>query len=443
MSRPLSLPTARVREPDPQFGTVLFETGAPVRFTFLRNTEPSPHFGARYGQDVEPTGRYILHKTEGSTPPRGWTTGVVELRRPLVMPLTTGADIYGPDGWKAHLVRATGKRGRALSRALLARGYDGVVTVTSGETREIVCLSAAVAPKKARRDPRRSTRRTPMRSLRRDPGPDYEAKRAARIERMRARAAGLRAEGQSRHAAGWKILDRIPLGQPILVGHHSERRHRRDLQRSHRNMEKSWEATQRAQDLERRASAAETSTAVSSDDPRAVEKLEAKLAGLVRDQERMKLANALLRKKATDEQIAAALGWTVAQAQKLKVADPFGRVGFPAFAVSNNSAEIRRVKARIAELRARAAAPPRPAQAFGAVRVEESDNRVRLYFPGKPDAAVRAEMKSHGFRWSPTEGAWQRQATADARYWATQLAAKFGTRTDPRRARKLMRGYRR
>jgi hypothetical protein len=31
----------------------------------------------------------------------------------------------------------------------------------------------------------------------------------------------------------------IPLGQPILVGHHSERRHRNAIERSHRNMRKS------------------------------------------------------------------------------------------------------------------------------------------------------------------------------------------------------------
>jgi len=57
---------------------------------------------------------------------------------------------------------------------------------------------------------------------------DYSAERADRLteraERVQAQAG---AASERAHAIG----DGIPLGQPILVGHHSERRHRRDLAR--------------------------------------------------------------------------------------------------------------------------------------------------------------------------------------------------------------------
>lgn len=35
--------------------------------------------------------------------------------------------------------------------------------------------------------------------------------------------------------------------------------------------------------------------------------------------------------------------------------------------------------------------------------------RIRLHFPGKPTPAVIATLKSNGFRWAPSERAWQRQ----------------------------------
>ncbi len=47
----------------------------------------------------------------------------------------------------------------------------------------------------------------------------------------------------------------------------------------------------------------------------------------------------------------------------------------------------------------------------GVIVTNEDINRVQIIFDSKPDEAVRRELKSLGFRWSPREGAWQAQRT--------------------------------
>ena len=48
---------------------------------------------------------------------------------------------------------------------------------------------------------------------------------------------------------------------------------------------------------------------------------------------------------------------------------------------SNEGADKRRIAARIAELETRATTPARAAEVVGSVRIEEAENRVRMFFP--------------------------------------------------------------
>ena len=50
----------------------------------------------------------------------------------------------------------------------------------------------------------------------------------------------------------------------------------------------------------------------------------------------------------------------------------------------------------------------------GKVVINQEVNRVQIIFDGKPDPDVRSELKGEGFRWAPSQGAWQRQLTDNA-----------------------------
>ncbi len=95
---------------------------------------------------------------------------------------------------------------------------------------------------------------------------------------------------------------------------------------------------------------------------------------------------------------------------------------YPSWALSNNNAEIRRVKERIASL-TRQKEIGYTGWDFDGGRVEanKEDNRLQIIFDDKPDEETRAELKSNGFRWAPSAGAWQRQLNDNAIYAAGKL----------------------
>lgn len=150
---------------------------------------------------------------------------------------------------------------------------------------------------------------------------------------------------------------------------------------------------------------------ISSDDPQAVEKLEAKLATLEKHQEMMKAANAAIRMKDPAKGDA-----------KLRAPDFCGRIGYPAYELQNNNANIRRIRGRIAELKKRTESTPEGWEFDGGrVVVNTAENRLQIIFDGKPNADIRTELKGEGFRWAPSQGAWQRQLTDNAMRAARRL----------------------
>ena len=161
------------------------------------------------------------------------------------------------------------------------------------------------------------------------------------------------------------------------------------------------------------------------DDPQAAAKLEAKLVKLESAQETMKAVNAYFRKNKTlegcpsltPEQITK-LQQEMSQSWHLDKSRPY-----PAYMLSNNNAEIRRIRGRIEQVRQHEETNFAGWEFDGGrVEANKADNRLQVFFDGKPDEAARDELKANGFRWAPSVGAWQRQLNKNAYYAAGYIS---------------------
>lgn len=102
-----------------------------MRLGFIKNVVPAPNMGKKYCQDIEPAGWYftpiridsVLSVPEGSMGPH-YVRGIVDLKNPLVLDLSP---MESPNNWKVRLQLKYKKKGRALSLAIKAAGYDSIL----------------------------------------------------------------------------------------------------------------------------------------------------------------------------------------------------------------------------------------------------------------------------------------------------------------------------
>ena len=169
------------------------------------------------------------------------------------------------------------------------------------------------------------------------------------------------------------MISAIPMGQPILVGHHSEMRDRRYRQRAWDKMDKAYQLSKKSDYYENKASSV-GKAGISADDANAIAKL----------------------------------------AQKYKS--------------GVDSAEKRRIIDRVIDIHSRKNSnkPASETTDYGFKVERNTDlNRLQLKFDGKPDEATRSILKSNGFRWSPREGAWQRQLNGNGESGLNRVIEKL------------------
>ena len=167
---------------------------------------------------------------------------------------------------------------------------------------------------------------------------------------------------------------------------------------------------------------------IKSDDERAIEKLEEKLEDMKNLQEQMKAANKAIRLKDTEagNDLLREMGYSEEAITELRKPDFLGRVGYPDYELSNNNANIHRVEERIKRLKA-AKERGSSEQEYKTFKVVENMEAMRyqIKFDGKPEADVRTMLKSNGFKWAPSQGAWQRQITANGKWALERVVEKL------------------
>ena len=217
---------------------------------------------------------------------------------------------------------------------------------------------------------------------------EFEAKQEARRDRLNQAADSKTTDATRQSDSARNIGALIPLGQPILVGHHSQRRHENAIKKIDRAMRASVDASKDAVRL-RNAAASVGTGGISSDDPDAIEKLRTEL------------------------------GEAEGKHAALKAARKQNPDGVGAYQLTNSSARIRDMKKRVAELEAKRLDVTSERTIKGVRVVDNVEaNRLQLHFPDRPSCDVVAALKSCGFRWTPSLEVWQRHRSAAANYAA-------------------------
>lgn len=167
---------------------------------------------------------------------------------------------------------------------------------------------------------------------------------------------------------------------------------------------------------------------IKSDDERAIEKLEEKLEDLKGTQERMKAANKAIRMKDTEagNDALREMGYSEEAIKQLREPDFSGRTGYPSYLLTNNNQNIHRIEERLNRLKA-VKEKGSSEQEYETFKVVENTEAMRyqIIFDGKPDAEVRTLLKSNGFKWAPSQGAWQRQITTNGKYALNSVVEKL------------------
>lgn len=220
---------------------------------------------------------------------------------------------------------------------------------------------------------------------------DYEERKQNRIDRLNYSANKASTESSAAFTHSYNLVKDIPFGQPNINGSLTG-----VMNKSHNALKKAICLDDKADYYSHRANAAATNNAISSDDPEAINKLQAKLICLEAQREAIKKQNKELKKA--------------------------GKNINPSYILANLSGTVKATKDRIARLEALESMPEETLQFAGGEIVSNAEvNRIQIFFDEKPNDETIKTLKSYGFKWSPYNQAWQRLRNKYALYIAKDI----------------------
>ncbi len=158
--------------------------------------------------------------------------------------------------------------------------------------------------------------------------------------------------------------------------------------------------------------------AIKSNDNNALELLNQKLADLKTLQNVMKIQNNL--KLRTVEEFLKIEGATLEAWNELLSCVKVWNTNytFPSYYLTSNNGKIKGAKQRLLEVsKKQQAVTKEVARESGVTIVENVEaDRLQMLFNGKPSVAIISDLKKNGFRWSPTNSAWQAFLTPNAKW---------------------------
>lgn len=251
---------------------------------------------------------------------------------------------------------------------------------------------------------------------------NFEERKSKRIQFAHQQAEKNKSLAVALHNRASEMASVIPLGQPILIGHHSERKHRNALDKIHNTHGKAFAAEDKANYYESKAESIQNSNLIFSDDPQALQKLKKELQSLQEKHQFMKDANKCI--KAKDKEAFLLLPNATPSIWEELTKPKFSNIiGFASFSLQNSNANITRVKRRIEEMEKLATATTSETIINGVRLVTNVEaNRLQLFFPGtRVSRAVYVALRKLGFVACRSQGSFQRQLKS----YAVPIAKDF------------------